>query len=489
MIAFLKNFCLKKYMKKSLIWFRNDLRIHDNETLIKGLQASQVLPLFCLDPRKFGETGFGFPKTGAFRTQFLLESLHDLRLNLQRIGADLIIRSGKPEEIIPKLVEEHDVDIVVASKEITTEEVDVENRLLEKLNSKISFTWQSTLYHINDIPFTKENIPDVFTPFRKKTEKEPETRKEFKEPSNAVLIPDIDPGKIPSAESLGSSPINKDSRSVLNFKGGENAALSRLENYFWEGDHLKNYKFTRNGLLGSEYSSKFSPWLANGCLSPRRIKREVEKYENQRKKNVSTYWLIFELIWRDFFRFSAWKHGNMIFWPSGIQGKKRSWDHDMEKFELWAEGNTGIPFIDANVRELNKTGYMSNRGRQNVASFLAQNLNIDWRMGAEYFESLLIDYDPCSNYGNWAYNTTVGHDPRNRYFNIINQAQKYDANGDFVRTWIPELNNIPDEYIHEPHKINSEQETLFDVEIGKDYPKPMINLEESYEEIKSRDQK
>jgi len=139
------------------------------------------------------------------------------------------------------------------------------------------------------------------------------------------------------------------------------------------------------------------------------------------------------------------------------------------------------------MRELNATGYMSNRGRQNVASFLAQNLNIDWRMGAEYFESLLLDYDPCSNYGNWAYNTTVGHDPRNRYFNIVGQAQKYDTKGEYTRHWLPELKHVPQEFIHEPHKMNPEQQALYSVEIGSIYPEPMINLEESYEEIKARE--
>ena len=299
----------------------------------------------------------------------------------------------------------------------------------------------------------------------------------------------MEPGTIPTLQDLGATEINADERAVLSFTGGEKAALKRLQEYFWDGDHLKDYKFTRNGLLGADFSSKFSPWLANGALSARRIYWEVRKYEEQRKKNVSTYWMLFELMWRDYFRYSAWKHGDMIFWASGIQKSKREWRQDKTDFQKWAEGITGIPFIDANMRELNATGYMSNRGRQNVASFLAQNLNIDWRMGAEYFESQLLDYDPCSNYGNWAYNTTVGHDPRNRYFNIIGQAQKYDANGDYVRTWIPELKHVPDEFIHEPHKMNPEQQTLFDVEIGVNYPKPMINLDESYEEIKKRDQK
>ncbi|MAO63842.1 MAG: cryptochrome DASH [Balneola sp.] len=476
-------------MKKSLVWFRNDLRIHDNEALIKGCQAAEVIPLYCIDPRQFENTSFGFPKTGSHRARFLLESLQDLRESLQNIGADLVIRTGKPEEIIPDLAQKHDIDLVFISKEITRQEVDIEDRLKERIGDKLSFTWQSTLHHINDIPFNQNEIPNVFTQYRKKTEDDTKIRKEYEQPIRAKLSEGVEPGTIPTLQDLGATEINADERAVLSFTGGEKAALKRLQEYFWDGDHLKDYKFTRNGLLGADFSSKFSPWLANGALSARRIYWEVRKYEEQRKKNVSTYWMLFELMWRDYFRYSAWKHGDMIFWASGIQKSKREWRQDKTDFQKWAEGITGIPFIDANMRELNATGYMSNRGRQNVASFLAQNLNIDWRMGAEYFESQLLDYDPCSNYGNWAYNTTVGHDPRNRYFNIIGQAQKYDANGDYVRTWIPELKHVPDEFIHEPHKMNPEQQTLFDVEIGVNYPKPMINLDESYEEIKKRDQK
>ncbi|MDZ7681220.1 MAG: DASH family cryptochrome [Fodinibius sp.] len=207
-----------------------------------------------------------------------------------------------------------------------------------------------------------------------------------------------------------------DDRAVLPFRGGEQAGLDRLQAYFWEQDRLKKYKFTRNGLLGAGYSSKFSPWLANGSLSPRQIYWQVKQYEDERKDNVSTYWMVFELIWRDFFRYSAIRYGNDMFKAGGIQQKERDWRHDQHDFQRWANGTTGIPFIDANMRELNQTGYMSNRGRQNVASFLAQNLNIDWRMGAEYFESQLIDYDVCSNYGNWMYNSTVGPGPAQPLF-------------------------------------------------------------------------
>ncbi|HKK24983.1 MAG TPA: DASH family cryptochrome [Gracilimonas sp.] len=475
-------------MKSSLIWFRNDLRIHDNEALIKACQADEVLPVYCFDPRHFESTSFGFPKTGKHRLKFLLESVANLKNNLQQLGGDLFIHKGKPEEIIPELVDNFNIDLVFTSKEITSEEIEVEEAIKGRIGNKLSYVWQSTLFHINDIPFTREKIPDVFTQYRKKTEKKSEVRNELPVLTHINLISNLPSTDIPALQDLSTDAGNDstDKRSVLQFRGGEDSALKRLKEYIWDGDHLKNYKSTRNGLLGADYSSKFSPWLANGALSPRRIYWEVKKYEENRHKNKSTYWLIFELIWRDYFTFSAWKYGARIFWASGIQGKSRNWDTDKKKFKKWAEGNTGIPFIDANMRELNKTGYMSNRGRQNVASFLAQNLNIDWRMGAEYFESKLLDYDPCSNYGNWAYNTTVGHDPRNRYFNIMNQSKKYDSDGEYIRTWVHELKDVPKDFIHEPHKMSAEQQRLFNVQMDKTYPKPMINLEESYEEIKAR---
>ena len=474
-------------MIKTLVWFRNDLRVHDNKALKQASEEGEILPVYCFDPRHFDQTSYGFQKTGPYRAQFIIESIEDLRKNLRDIGGDLVVRKGKPEEILPSLISEHDIDAVYAHKEITREEVEVEESLKNNVQAEIRFYWGATLFHPDDIPYEAHSIPKVFTNFRKQVEKKSSVRELINSPNHLNMIPDVDAGLIPSCSDLGVEAVEIDKRSVLQFKGGETEAFRRLDEYFWERDQLKNYKFTRNRLLGADYSSKFSPWLANGSLSPRKIYWEVQKYEKERKKNVSTYWMVFELIWRDYFRYSAMKYGDSIFSAGGIQQKERQWSTDHKIFQKWADGKTGIPFIDANMREINSTGYMSNRGRQNVASFLAQNLNIDWRMGAEYFESLLIDYDVCSNYGNWMYNSTVGQDPRNRYFNIVNQANKYDADGEYVKHWLPELKNVPDEHIHEPHKLTDEEQEGLGVIIGEDYPSPMLDLEASYREIRNRD--
>lgn len=468
---------------KSIVWFRNDLRIKDHLPLSMSSEKGEVLPVYCFDPRNFADTSYGFPKTDSIRALFLIESVTALR---EKLNGKLVVRLGKPEVLIPRLADEFRADAIYYHEEVTAEEREVETALDEALNLPVYKYHGHSLYHPDDLPISIDDLPEVFTQFRKLVEKRCDVRQPFLKADINNVKHDIDPGRIPELKDLGLEPVTPDERSVLNFKGGEDEAWNRLQHYFFESNSLKVYKFTRNGLLGADYSSKFSPWLAHGCISARSIYKEVEKYEKEVLKNVSTYWMKFELIWRDYFRFSAMKHGNKIFHAGGIQNKEIKKSKNKSTFWKWANGQTGIPFIDANMRELNKTGFMSNRGRQNVASFLAQNLNFDWRWGAAYFESKLVDYDVCSNWGNWAYNATVGHDPRNRYFNILNQAGKYDKKGEYVRYWLPELKNVPAEFIHEPHLMSSDQQNLFGDAISHDYPEPMIDLEKSYEEIRKR---
>ncbi len=475
--------------KKNIIilWFRNDLRLRDNEALYQATQnADYILPIYCLDPRQFKSTNAPFselnmPKTGALRAKFLLESLQDLRFSLRDLGSDLIIRTGKPEEIIFALAKYHQVKAVYFHEEATAEEIEVEERLEQNLaHIGVDFEpfWGSTLYHFDDLPQSIDELPDMFTNFRKQIEKKGKVRPLFPIPEKIALLPEVSAGELPTLQQLGVEEKATNNRSVLAFKGGETAALLRLKHYFWEGDYLQFYKETRNGLLGADYSSKFSPWLSNGCLSARYIYEEVKKYEEHRIKNDSTYWMVFELLWRDYFRFIAMKYGNDIFKTGGIKQISQQGQHDAIRFKKWCQGQTGIPFVDANMRELTATGFMSNRGRQNVASFLAKDLNIDWRWGAAYFESKLLDYDPCSNYGNWNYVAGIGNDPReNRYFNVLVQAKRYDPKGKYVKFWCPELKRLPSTRIHEPYLLNETEQKYLGVQIGQNYPAPCLDIQ------------
>lgn len=466
-----------------IVWFRNDLRLHDHEALAKALKRSpQVLPVYVFDPRWFKKTPLGFHKTNARRAQFLIESVADLRANLRQLGSDLVVRVGKPEEVVAALAEQTKAKAVYTSEEVTYEEVSVDGRLENRLKaqgSELKFCWMSTLYHYDDLPFDIEQLPDVFTEFRKKTERFAKVRAAFARPKALAAIPnEVEVGQLPTLAQLGfeESP-STDPRGVLPFKGGETEALRRLDEYFWQRDQLRNYKETRNEMLGADFSSKFSVWLSNGCLSPRFIYEEVKRYEHERIANDSTYWLIFELIWRDYFRFVALKYQNAIFFPEGIKNDQRSsWQQHERIFWQWANGQTGIPLIDANMIELQTTGFMSNRGRQNVASFLAKDLHINWTWGAAWFESQLLDYDVCSNWGNWNYVAGVGNDPReNRYFNIYTQATRYDAHGNYVKHWIPALKPLPADRVHLVSMLKPDEQSRYGVRIGVDYPKPLVN--------------
>lgn len=467
--------------QRILIWYRNDLRVHDLRALDEAAQQKvEIIPLYCFDDRNFGKTSFGFPKTGNYRAQFLIESVADLRASLQKLGSNLIVRRGLPEKIIPAIAEQLNINQVCYSQEVTFEEKQVEQKLKQALaakNIQVKSYWEATLYMPEDLPFKIEQTPELYTNFRKQIEKKSTINKSLAVPKRLSPLPEIALGEIPTLIDFGLSIPEFDERGVLRFKGGETEAIKRLDQYLWQQDCLKEYKETRNGMLGANYSSKFSAWLALGCISPRYINDQVIKYEAERVKNDSTYWLIFELIWRDFFRLIVAKHGNQVFKIEGMRGVEIPWKQDWQRFDLWRTGKTGYPLIDANMREIAATGFMSNRGRQNVASFLTKNLGIDWRMGAEWFESLLIDYDVCSNWGNWNYTAGVGNDARGfRYFNIAKQTKDYDPQGEYLKHWLPELASLPGDKVRAPDKLTQDEQIHYGVKLRVDYPRPIVDF-------------
>ena len=427
----------------NLVWFRNDLRTQDNTSLFQACKnARKVTAVYCLDPRQFEVNKHGFKKTEKYRAKFLLETLRDLKNNLAALNIPLFIYHDTPENCIPTLVKDHAITSLFFQKEWTPDEVADNNALKTQLPT-VNFieTYDQFLFHPDAIPYAGfDKIPEVFTEFRKKCEKEskiklcvavqPQPKENFIETDKAI----------PTLENLGLESFKLDKNSAFPFRGGETAALKRVENYFFETENLSEYKKTRNGLIGEGYSSKLSAWLANGSISARTIYWEVQNYEREVCKNEDTYWLIFELIWRDYFKYVSLKHGDKIFKLDGILGKQYEWKTNAKAFREWTNGNTREPFVNANMIELQRTGFMSNRGRQNVASYWAKEWEQDWRIAAKYFESMLIDYDVHSNYGNWMYNAGVGNDPRDRKFNIKRQAETYDTQGKYQKLWLnPDL--------------------------------------------------
>lgn len=427
-------------MNTSIVWFKNDLRLYDNETLLKAIEESDtIIPVYCFNDSHFIVTKYGTKKTGSYRAQFLLESLIDLDKNLRAIGSGLVIVKGKPEVELLEIAKKYNATKIFSKVEVGFEEQQTENIVAQELatiNCSLHTSSTSTLYDANDLPFSINTLPDIFTNFRKQVEKECTVRNTFKTPSN-IVSPIIPLLQLPNLLQLGLAEKTIDSREAIHFKGGETEVHKRIQHYFYETKAISTYKETRNGLIGANYSSKFSAWLAQGCISARTIYEELKKYESIHGENESTYWLVFELLWRDYFYFVMQKFGKKLFLKTGIKENENTSTFNKNVFNKWRDAKTGVDFIDANMLELSLTGFMSNRGRQNVASYLCNNLKIDWRFGAAYFEEQLIDYDVSSNWGNWAYLAGVGNDPRQiRYFNIERQACDYDANSAYRRLWL-----------------------------------------------------
>lgn len=429
-----------KALNTALHWFRNDLRVEDNASLSAACQSKRVVAVYCLDPRNFENDEYGFPRTGKFRARFLLETLSELKESLRSLNIPLFISLDLPENAIPKLVRRFGVAEIHTQKEWTRDERLVARALLKALpeNTKVFGHYNQFLFHPRDIPFSDfAQIPEVFTRFRKACEKTVPVRACLPVPEKRSAPVGVEPEvEIPTLQQLGLESPQNDPRSAFPFHGGTREGLQRIKSYFWEQNRLRYYKKTRNGLLGTDYSSKFSPWLANGSLSARMIYHQVRLYEKEVVKNQDTYWMIFELIWRDYFKYVSLKHGDLIFHPGGI--RHSSWNKDFSPTLLgqWVSGRTPDDFINANMKEIAQTGWMSNRGRQNVASYWTHHLKQDWRVGAAYFESVLLDYDVHSNWGNWMYNSGVGNDPRDRVFNPQLQAKRYDPQGRYRRLWL-----------------------------------------------------
>jgi len=419
-------------MKRILVWFRNDLRLHDHPALYAACsEAEEVIAFYCFDDAKYGGKQTSFPRTGARRTQFILESLRDLGNNLDALNIPLAIYCGNTKNEIKTLHQKFPLDAIYYSQEYTREEME-QAEALKSLEVPVKSFEASQLFNISALPFPLYKLPRGFTTFRKKVEAAIIPPPPIKTPQAPKQKASLVATAFPSLADLGLQSEPTDERAAIAPQGGESAGLKRLEYYLFDSKNISLYKETRNGLIGADYSSKFSFWLAQGCLSPRQIFQELIAFENQYGANESTYWLYFELLWREFFRLNAAKKGGSFF--QMLQNYHSPVD---AQFERWRQGKTGHTFIDANMKELLLTGFMSNRGRQNVASYLINNLQGDWRLGAAWFESALIDYDVYSNYGNWTYLAGSGNDPRGqRSFNIDSQQERYDPKGNFVNLWL-----------------------------------------------------
>ena len=419
--------------------FRQDLRLEDNPAFIKACAESQsLIPIYCKSPENQKITKWGFPRQGVHRSHFLNDSLNDLNQQLKAKGSELCLFEGEPIHVLEDLIKQLQIDAIYC-EEIAAPEEQHELALIKGLGLPVNSVWQSTMIDPDELPFSADQMPEQFTQFRIQIENKKQLFTQPKPIPKAIpLFPEdfkqqqalkVSPSNI-ALSTQSSFPYWKES-----FRGGESHAKQHLYQYL-QKRLPHTYKKTRNELFGEDYSSKFSPWLANGSLSPRIIMTQLKEFEAEFGANEGSYWLWFELLWRDYFKILHLKWGSALYHARGLSDapppqNKPKW------FEKWCAGNTGESIVDAGMRELQATGYLSNRLRQVVASYLIYDLNCDWRAGAAWFESQLIDYDVYSNQGNWLYIAGRGTDPRGgRRFNPKKQADDHDSDKAYRSLWL-----------------------------------------------------
>jgi len=453
----------KASRQTAIVWFRNDLRLRDNTTLhlAEVSKAKHLVGVYCFDDR------FENARTRVFRQQAVAELSRNFARNF---GTPFIVCQGQPEQVVPSLARKiQGGGHVVCSTESASYEQKVNHKLVGNLPEDWDLveSWNYSMYHPEDIkgfdvldgdlaePFTKfrKDVEDAHTPIRKPLAI---PKLQVSAPSWTGALSELpgyvenpgkwsDPDLVSFEQALPQDPAPAGPH-ALHFRGGEDAGQLRLDQFCQHG--LATYKKTRNQSVGWNYSTKLSPWLAAGCISPRQIHHRVADFEDQHGVSVDTYWVTFELLWRDYMRFFLIKYGNKVFHEAGpagrVPGSVEWWPTDDERvparIDAWRTGRTGVPWVDGHMRELAETGFMSNRGRQNVASFLIHNLNVDWRLGAQHFEDNLIDHDVSANWVNWVMAAGCGFaGQRVNKFNMDKQARDYDPEGRHAKAWIPEL--------------------------------------------------
>ena len=482
---------MQAIQKTGLYWLGNDLRRHDNECFVKASESVEhLLIVYCIEPQWLTAGRYQQMRMGQHRRQFLAQSLKQLKHQLESEGQQLLIFAGDPLTVLPKLIAQYNVQQVFRSLHPGFDEQQQWLSLRDTLEQStpqqilkwheldnLSLINQHDIMRACDIDvFNKpiaidmlhnpsEHKANDFIPSFSKFRRIIETaikkqhliidppltfsralpKPAALSPTNYTQLAEHWVSNIDSALELDNTDNASDitSNTLINddaFLGGERAAQEHLKNYFSDL-RAHQYKSVRNSLGGWENSTKFSAWLANGSLSARQVIAALVEFEEEHERSDSSYWIFFELLWREYFFWYALFYQKDLFRFSGIQQRRPLCSFYPDRFKGWTDASTPYPLVNACMTQLNQTGYMSNRGRQIVASCFVNELELDWRYGAAYFETQLIDYDVGANWGNWQYLAGVGADPRSndnggRHFDLVKQQQRFDPKGEFIRQWL-----------------------------------------------------
>ncbi|GIE92107.1 cryptochrome/photolyase family protein [Actinoplanes regularis] len=424
-------------MSVRIALFTRDLRIHDNP-LLSG--ADEVVPLFVLDPRLAG--------LSANRQRFLHQSLADLRGSLRELGADLVIRSGDPVAETSRLAREIDATTVMVAGDVT----DYAQRRVRRLRDE--------RLHVEIAPGVTVMPPGalkpagggasyrVFTPYFKSWERA-EWRQVSGTPRKIAMPEGIAPGRLPEMPA-GESPDA--------IPGGETEARRRLRAWL---PKISRYEDEHDD-LAADNTSRLSAYLRFGCLSPLELALAVRAADSP-----GAHAYLRQLAWRDFY-YQVTAAFPKISTRAMRPSADGDWRYDDDALEHWRDGLTGVPVVDAGMRQLRAEGWMHNRARLITAAFLTKHLGLDWRLGLDWFFRWLIDGDVPNNSGNWQWTAGTGNDTRPyRRFNPIRQAQRFDPDGVYVRRYVPELKDVDGAAVHQPWRLPEP------VRRGLDYPGPL----------------
>ncbi len=449
-------------------WIRRDLRLHDNRAFHEAVAfGGRVVPLFILDPAILESATH---RKSLRRISFLLDGLRALDMDLRARGGRLFIRRGIPAKVLSDVVQESGATVICAGEDYSPyarrRDAAVGGSLPLKLFPGVSIHPPSVVHKPDGKPYT------VFTPFSRNW-------KGLAWPVLRDLLPA--PRSVATPAVLHSEPI-PEGMQAHGLVPGESEARRRLREFV--SGPIFAYATTRDS-LGEAGTSMLSPYFRFGMVSPREalalasMAMESAGRDKQARQGAATW--INELIWREFYM-AVLYHFPLVLKTAFRQAfRSMQWRDDAEGLRAWEEGWTGYPVVDAGMRQLSATGWMHNRARMIVASFLVKDLLIDWRQGERWFMQQLLDGDLAANNGGWQWSAGVGTDaaPYFRIFNPVSQGERYDAGGEYVRRWVPELAYLPAKWIHRPWEAPSSILTDAGIRLGRDYPKPIVDHAEA----------
>jgi deoxyribodipyrimidine photo-lyase len=466
-------------LDSALFWFRRDLRCVDNAGLSAALaSAKRVFCVFVFDREILDQ----LPSKRDRRVEFIWHSVAELKAALQKLGGDLIVRHATARDEIPALAETLEVDAV-----FTNDDYEPAARMRdEKVGAKLKKHGTDFRTFKDTVIFEKSEVLtqaggtfSVFTPYKNAWLKKvtDETfdpheiapyKKHFAKLSDVPNAAPMLEFQVPSLEEMGFKATN-----ITKFVKPGMSGAAKLRDDFIE--RMEDYKIARDfpGVRGVSYLSVHNRF---GTISIRELVR-IAYAETLRRKNIGAETWLAELIWRDFYFQIIWHHPHAATSAFRPEYDALKWQNDKKLFAAWYEARTGYPIIDAAMRQINDTGYMHNRLRMIVASFLTKDLLIDWRWGEKYFADNLNDFDLSANNGGWQWAASTGCDaqPYFRIFNPVTQSERFDPEGKFIRKYLPELANVPAKFIHAPWMLPPLEQQARGVTIGRDYPAPIVD--------------